>query len=441
MKAPIFKSALTTLTGIAFAALVPAAAHAAANGPVCLYKGANYAGSPNCKSADTPKLKDTWNDQASSVKVAAGYEATLYENKQYGGRSLTLKVHTASLASANFDNITTSLKVVKKCDAVSWKEGVNYWLGDVVRYEPNGQYYKVINVTANGTDGTNPTISTWYWAPTTCGGGGDSGKLTGGYYVNWTPAPLRLRDLPLNYNLVYLFHAVPVGGPPGTTGAVTYSPPGDGRGAATHLNEDIAYARTVQKRKVMLSVGGAQNGMSFPTRAKSQTFVDSIVSIYNQLGGFDGMDWNTFEGSQAPDTGEMVWISKELKRLYPGFIISAPPAPWNSIDKTFCKDMLTAGALDYCAPQYYDGPGLAVPDYLVGNVQEWVNLLGPTHVVVGFGINTSLPNYMTQAQAIESWNRVEAANPTIRGGFDWETGSDETQGWPFANGVAPLILH
>lgn len=426
---------------LAMAWLAPAA-HAAATGPVCLYKDANYGGKPNCKSADTPNLKDTWNDKTSSVKVSAGYEATLFENKQYGGRSLTLKVHTASLAGANFNDITTSLKVVKKCTAVSWQEGVNYWLGDVVRFEPNGQYYKVINVTANGTDGTNPTISTWYWAPTTCGdGGGDSGKLSGGYYVNWTPSPLRLRDLPLNYNLVYLFHAVPVGGPPGTTGAVTYSPPGDGRGAATHLNEDIAYARTVQHRKVLLSVGGAKNGMSFPTRTKSQTFVDSIVSIYNQLGGFDGMDWNTFEGDQTPDTSEMAWISKELKRLYPGFIISAPPAPWNPVDKTFCKDMLNAGAIDYCAPQYYDGPGLAEPDYVVGNVQEWVNLLGPTHVMVGLGINTSLPNYMTKAQAIDTWTRVEAANPTIHGGFDWETGTDETQGWPFANGVAPLILH
>ena len=59
------------------AALLAHAAHAAANGPVCLYKNANYGGKPNCKSADTPKLKDTWNDKTSSVKVAAGYEAAV----------------------------------------------------------------------------------------------------------------------------------------------------------------------------------------------------------------------------------------------------------------------------------------------------------------------------------------------------------------------------
>ena len=46
-----------------------------------------------------------------------------------------------------------------------------------------------------------------------------------------------------------------------------------------------------------------------------------------------------------------------------------------------------------------------------------------------------------RAQAIDTWNRVEAAHPTIHGGFDWENGTDETQNWPFANGVAPLILH
>ena len=86
-----------------------------------------------------------------------------------------------------------------------------------------------------------------------------------------------------------------------------------------------------------------------------------------------------------PDTSEMIWISLQLKARFPGFIISAPPAPWNSVDKAFCQAMVQAGAMDYAAPQYYDGPGLAVPSYVVGNVQEWVNLLGASHVVVGFG--------------------------------------------------------
>jgi len=326
---------------------------------------------------------------------------------------------------------------VASCNAVTWTAGVNYPLGTVVLYAPNGLYYKVVQVAGNGSDGTTPTISTWYWAQTTCSVTGAK-KIVAGYYPNWTPAPLRIRDVNRNYNLIYLFAAIPVGGPPGTTGAVTWSPPGNGRGPATNLKADIQYARATQGRKIILSVGGAGNGMSFPNRAKSQTFVNSIVAIYRELGGIDGMDWNTFEASQTPDTSEMIWISLELKRLFPGFIISAPPAPWNWIDKEFCRAMVAAGALDYAAPQYYDGPGLNQPAYVVENVRQWVSLLGANRVVVGFGINNAT-NYMTRDQAITTWNQVKANHPDIRGGFNWQIHTDEAQGWPFANGVAPLI--
>ena len=321
------------------------------------------------------------------------------------------------------------------CNAVEWQAGTDYTLGTVVHYAANNDYYKVINVTANGTDATIPTISTWYWAPTPCG----ASLVVGGYYPNWKPSAIRIRDLPASYNLVYLFAAVPVGGAPGTTGAVTFAPPGDGRGAATHLNADIAFARHSQGRRIVLSVGGAGEGMSFPDRGKSQAFVDSIVSIYNQLGGIDGLDWNTFEGNQSPDTSEMIWISLQLKARYPGFIVTAPPAPWNPVDKTFCQAMVAAGALDYAAPQYYDGPDLATQSYMATNVTEWVNLLGASHVVVGFGINTALPNYMTRDQAIATWNEIKAEHPGIHGAFDWEVGTDEDQGWPFGNFLAPLV--
>lgn len=363
------------------ATLAPAAR--AATGAVCLYKDPNYGGASLCFSADKATMDTGWNNNVSSVKVTPGYQVTLFDKPSFASTSVVLTADTAKLAKLNFDNKTSSVRVVSTTTAP---------------------------------------------------------KVTGTYYPDWEPSPLRIRDVNINDNLIYLFAARPVGGPPGTTGAVYFTMPGDGRGAATHLVEDIAYARTTQHRRIMLSVGGAGNGMSFPTRTKSQTFVNSIVSIYNQLGGFDGLDWNTFEGSQSPDTSEMIWISQQLKNMYPGFMISAPPAPWNPVDKTFCKSMLDAAVLDYCAPQYYDGPNLAEPDYVVGNVDEWVTLLGAEHVVVGFGIN-SAPNYMSRAQAIDTWNRVEAAHPTIHGGFDWENGTDETQNWPFANGVAPLILN
>jgi chitinase len=268
--------------------------------------------------------------------------------------------------------------------------------------------------------------------------GGLPARVAAGYYPNWTPSPIRLRDIPAAYNVVYLFAATPVGGPPGTTGAVEWSAPGNGRGAATNLVADLAHVRAVQGRRVILSVGGAGNGMSFPSRAKSQRFVDSIAALHAQLGGFDGIDWNTFEADQAPDTAEMIWISLELKRRFPGFAITAPPAPWNRRDKDFCVAMAAAGALDYCAPQYYDGPGLDQQAYIATSVAEWVGLLGASKVVVGFGI-WDQTNYMSIGEAVPTWNQVRAAHPGLRGAFDWNVHLDESQGWPFASQLAPLV--
>jgi hypothetical protein len=266
-----------------------------------------------------------------------------------------------------------------------------------------------------------------------------SGKVVGGYWPFWPESPVRIRDVHAGYNLIYLFSARPVGGSPGTTGAVYWSTPGDGRGAATNLRSDIQYARSVQGRKIILSVGGAGWGMSFPNRTHSTNFVNSIVDIYNQLGGFDGLDWNTFEADQTPDLEEMAWISLELKRRYPGFLITAPPAPWNARDKEFCREMVRRGAMDYAAPQYYDGPNLANPDYVVSSITEWVGLVGAEHLVVGFGVNPGVTNYMTIEQAVSTWNRVEANYPTIRGGFVWQIHTDEAQGWVFPQQVGPLI--
>ncbi|HYF65604.1 MAG TPA: hypothetical protein VD886_22440, partial [Herpetosiphonaceae bacterium] len=70
---------------------------------------------------------------------------------------------------------------------------------------------------------------------------------------------------------------------------------------------------------------------------------------------------------------------------------------------------------------------------------EWVGLVGAEHLVVGFGVNPGVTNYMTIEQAVSTWNRVEAAHPTIRGGFVWQIHTDEAQGWPFPLQVGPLI--
>ena len=69
---------------------------------------------------------------------------------------------------------------------------------------------------------------------------------------------------------------------------------------------------------------------------------------------------------------------------------------------------------------------------------EWVSLLGPTHVVVGFGI-WDQQNYMSIDEAIPTWNQVESNHPTLRGAFDWQIHIDESIGWQFASRVGPLV--
>jgi predicted chitinase len=56
--------------------------------------------------------------------------------------------------------------------------GTEYVVGDVVFYEPDGNYY----IAENDNPGYDPIISTWFWEPYDCAGGnpGDGGASSGG---------------------------------------------------------------------------------------------------------------------------------------------------------------------------------------------------------------------------------------------------------------------
>ena len=78
-------------------------------------------------------------------------------------------------------------------------------------------------------------------------------------------------------------------------------------------------------------------------------------------------------------------------------------------------------------------------NYVVNSVNQWVSLLGGANrVVVGLGIS-SAANYMSAAEAATTIQLVKGNHPNIRGAFVWQIHSDETQGWPFANVVAPIL--
>jgi hypothetical protein len=263
-----------------------------------------------------------------------------------------------------------------------------------------------------------------------------AGKIVGGYYPWWVASPVRLINVPSVYNLIYLFAATP--STTDDTGAVTFTLPSDVNGAATNWAADIQTARNVQHRKVILSVGGSGYTMAFPNRTYSQTFLSSVEALYNAWGGFDGLDWDTFEGI-SPNVTEMIWVSQQLKAAYPGFIITAPPAPWNTNDQQLCVSMLQAGALDYCAPQYYDGPNLADPSWILPNVAVWMSLIPQQNFVFGFGIDPALTNYEPIGVGISVWQSISTQYPSIGGAFDWQVNEDLLNGSPFADQLAPLV--
>jgi predicted chitinase len=171
----ITSDTVATLSGDRAAAL----ATAQASGPVCFFEHTEYRGASFCSEADSAWVGAPWNDRISSVRVPAGTQVDMFFDINYGGRALTIGSDTANLVSLNFNDFASSFRIRAGgggggggCNAVTWTRGVNYGLGTVVLFPPNGQYYKVVNVGSNGSDATDPTISTWYWQPTACGGGG-----------------------------------------------------------------------------------------------------------------------------------------------------------------------------------------------------------------------------------------------------------------------------
>ena len=63
------------------------------------------------------------------------------------------------------------------CTYPAWAAGHSYVTGDIVLYT-NGGYYQALH----DNPGYDPVISTWYWAPYTCGGG--TNPPTGGFVVS-----------------------------------------------------------------------------------------------------------------------------------------------------------------------------------------------------------------------------------------------------------------
>ena len=88
-----------------------AVATAAAASPVCFYEHVNYQGASFCASADSSWVGGAWNDRVSSVKVAAGYKVTLFQDINYGGKTLVLSGDTTNLVPLGFNDAASSFRI------------------------------------------------------------------------------------------------------------------------------------------------------------------------------------------------------------------------------------------------------------------------------------------------------------------------------------------
>ncbi|MBB3193629.1 hypothetical protein CDN98_01245 [Roseateles terrae] len=136
-----------------FSATVGGSTPPAPTGIACFYENANYQGASFCADADSSWVGTAWNDRVSSVKVRSGYSVQLFDDINYGGRSVTLSADAPNLGSnSSFNDIVSSfrirqssstdlpegngvmtLKLVNGTNGV-WQDQQVYW--SIIGYDP-----------------------------------------------------------------------------------------------------------------------------------------------------------------------------------------------------------------------------------------------------------------------------------------------------------------
>lgn len=250
------------------------------------------------------------------------------------------------------------------------------------------------------------------------------------YFTLWGGGS-RITSVPLDYNMIYLFHSTPSGG-----GAFQFD-----YGSAVSTAE-IATCRG-RGQRVVMTVGGANAGYNFQTRTESQAFIDSFKRIVTSLGGnIDGCDFNNFEAHVGSSATELTWIAQQLKAFYGNdFSITCPPSPgagYAPMDRTLTAAMSKAGILDYAGPQFYDSADLTVASTIISLIDEWVINNGDERKVV-IGLSSNYAGGPTLATSQQVWKSVVAKHPNIRGVFAWSAQDDAGGGWTFGKTMAPLV--
>lgn len=256
-------------------------------------------------------------------------------------------------------------------------------------------------------------------------------RVVGTYFTLWGGGT-RITSVPSTYNWIYLFHAVPAG-----NGAFRFE-----YGSAVSAAE-IATCQA-RGQRVVLTVGGANAGFNFQTRAQSDAFIASFKQMNTQLGGkLDGCDFNNFEAKIGSSATEMTYIATQLKAFYgKDFSITCPPGPgagWAPNDRVLTAAMAKAGVIDFAGPQFYDSADLTQLGTITSLIDEWVANMGgdASKVVIGLSSNYGAGPTLATCQA--AWKQCVAKYPKLRGVFAWSAQDDQGGGWAWGKAMQSLV--
>jgi chitinase len=328
--------------------------------------------------------------------------------------------------------------------------------------------FTVIAYNSAGESPASNQVSATTSSPGGGGGGGGAGlpaHLLMGYWQDFTngATPLTLAAVPASYNLV----AVAFGTATGTPGQVAFSlDPTLASALGGYTQQQfISDIQTLHSRgqKVILSVGGANGTISVTDATSAASFASSVYSLIKEY-GFDGVDIDLENGVNP---ASMASALEQLESdVGSSLIITLAP---QTVDTQSAGDDYFQLALDIKSiltminTQYYNSGSMNGCDgnvYAEGTENFMTALactelqggLAPSQVGLGLPASSSAAGsgYVSPSLVNDALDCLAArancgsfvpaaAYPGIRGVMTWSINWDASNGYNFADTVAPYL--